>query len=179
MKKSMFYWQVIGAVFTIVLGVFLHFLFDMTNRNVIAALFSAVNESIWEHMKLLFYPMFLFAIIESKFIGNEYEQFWCVKLKGILEGLLLIPVFYYAYTGILGISADWMNIAIFIISTVIVFWKEMRLFKKGRKCFFDDEKAVVCLCLISIVFSVLTFSPLEIPLFEDPVTGNYGFYGLR
>ena len=98
MKKSIFYWQVAGIIFTIVLGVWLHFLFDMTNQNVIAALFSAVNESIWEHMKLLFYPMFLFAIIESKFWEQEYEQFWCVKLKGIVLGLLLIPIFYYTYT---------------------------------------------------------------------------------
>lgn len=53
MKKSIPYWQAAGFIFTAILGTLLHFLFDWTNGSVIAALFSAVNESIWEHMKLL------------------------------------------------------------------------------------------------------------------------------
>ena len=44
------------------MGTLLHFLFDWTGGNAVVALFSAVNESIWEHLKLLFYPMVLFAV---------------------------------------------------------------------------------------------------------------------
>ena len=175
----MFYWQVVGFLFTIVLGVFLHFLFDMTNQNIIAAIFSAVNESIWEHMKLLFYSMILFAIVESKFLEQEYEQFWCVKLKGILLGLLLIPVLYYMYTGILGTSVDWFNIAIFVIASGVVYWGETRHFQKDKKCFLRMKTAIVMLCVIVLVFTVLTFVPPKIPFFEDPVTGRYGFYELK
>ncbi|MBR2402204.1 MAG: hypothetical protein IKB01_05510 [Lachnospiraceae bacterium] len=179
MKKSVFYWQVAGVLFTIALGVFLHFLFDMTNKNVIAALFAAVNESIWEHLKLLFYPAFLFAIIESKFLEEEYEQFWCVKLKGIILGILLIPVFYYTYTGILGVSAGWVNIAIFVVSAGIVFWVETRRFQKDGQCTLRSEAAIIVLCIIALVFAVLTFVTPKIPIFEDPVTGTYGFYELK
>lgn len=179
MKKSIFYWQVAGTIFTIALGVLLHFLFDMTNQNVIAALFSAVNESIWEHMKLLFYPMFLFALFESKFFEQEYEQFWCVKLKGILLGLLLIPVFYYTYTGALGVSADWVNIAIYVVTAMIVFLVETRMFQKDAQCILRAEVASIVLCIIALVFTVFTFATPKIPLFKDPVTGSYGFYELK
>ena len=179
MKKSIFYWQVAGTIFTIALGVLLHFLFDMTNQNVIAALFSAVNESIWEHMKLLFYPMFLFALFESKFFEQEYEQFWCVKLKGILLGLLLIPVFYYTYTGALGVSADWVNIAIYVVTAMIAFLVETRMFQKDAQCILRAEVAFIVLCIIALVFTVFTFATPKIPLFKDPVTGSYGFYELK
>ena len=56
MKKHIAYWQMTGFIFTGVVGTLLHFFFDWTGKNVIVALFSAVNESIWEHLKLLFYP---------------------------------------------------------------------------------------------------------------------------
>ena len=176
MRKSIFYWQVTGFIFTITLGVFLHFLFDMTNRNMIAALFSAVNESIWEHLKLLFYPMFLFALVENKFLEKEYAQFWCVKLKGILLGLLLIPVLYYTYNGSFGKSKDWMNIAIFVIVVGIVYWVETRLFRSAKQCRVPKEGALIALCAIALVFSVFTFATPRIPLFQDPITGTYGFY---
>ena len=179
MKKSIFCWQVAGIIFTIALGVLLHFLFDMTNQNVIAALVSAVNESIWEHMKLLFYPMFLFAIIESKFFEQEYEQFWCVKLKGILLGLLLIPVFYYTYTGGLGVSADWVNIANYVVTTIIVFLFETKLFQKEKLCILRQEIAFIVLCMIALEFTIVTFATPNILIFKDPITGTYGFYELK
>lgn len=179
MRKMIFYWQVAGSIFTIALGVFLHFFFDLTNKNILAALFSAVNESIWEHLKLLFYPMFLFAIIESKFIENEYEQFWCVKLKGILLGLLLIPFFYYTYTGALGVAADWVNIANYVVTTLIVFVFETRMLQRGGQCILGSETAFVILCSIALIFAVFTFATPKIPIFKDPVTGTYGFYELK
>lgn len=174
-KKTVSYWQAAGFIFTSILGTFFHFLFDLSNQSIAAALFSAVNESIWEHMKLLFYPMFLFAMIENHFWGNEYDQFWCVKLIGILLGLVLIPVIYYTYTGILGVSADWFNITIFFIAAGTAFWLETILFQQGYTCRVRSTIAFALICLIAVVFTVLTFIPPRIPFFEDPVTGTYGF----
>ena len=115
MKRSIPLWQMVGFIFTGVLGTALHFLFDWTGGSWAAALFSAVNESIWEHKKLLFYPLVLFAAIEYEVWGKERSDFWCVKLLGILLGLVLIPMVYYTYTGILGKSFDWLNITIFFL----------------------------------------------------------------
>ncbi|MBR6729608.1 MAG: hypothetical protein IKL80_05545, partial [Clostridia bacterium] len=73
MKHSLFKSQLIGLIFTGIAGVLLHFLFDWTGGSLPAAPFSAVNESIWEHMKLLFFPMFAFALLESWILGKEYR----------------------------------------------------------------------------------------------------------
>lgn len=176
MKKSVPTWQIAGFIFTGILGTFLHFLLDISGGNALAALFSAVNESIWEHMKLLFYPMFLFALIEYKVWGKKLREFWCVKLKGILLGLLLIPVIYYTYTGILGTSVDWFNIAIFFLTAGVAFWVETKLFQQGGNCRIGSRMSFVLLCLIGVIFTVLTFLPPRIPFFQDPITGTYGFF---
>lgn len=173
MKK----WQVAGFIFTGVLGTLLHFLFDWTGGAVLAALFSAVNESIWEHMKLLFYPMLLFAGIEYRLLGKENPSFWCVKLAGIMAGLALIPVVYYSYTGILGLSADWFNIAIFFLAAGVTYYLETKLLERGLRCRFGGV-ALFLLLFVAVAFTVLTFLSPRIPLFQDPITGTYGFWKL-
>ena len=166
-----------GFVFTAIVGTLLHFLFDWSKGSPLIALFSAVNESIWEHLKLLFYPMVVVAITEYFFWGKAAANFWCVKLVGILAGLLLIPVLYYTYTGILGVNADWFNITIFFLAAAAVYWMESKLLLQNLSCPLCPKVAVSLLVLLAILFSVLTFSPPRIPLFQDPVTGTYGYHG--
>ncbi|MBR2938181.1 MAG: hypothetical protein IKB80_06810 [Oscillospiraceae bacterium] len=175
MKRSVSTWQMGGFVFTGVLGTLLHFLFDWTGGSGVAALFSAVNESIWEHMKLLYYPMLAFAFIEYSKWGKDCPQFWCVKLVGMLVGLVVIPVIYYTYTGILGVSADWFNIAIFFLAAGMAFYLETKLFEKQHAYCISPDKAFVLFCLLGVAFTVLTFATPQIPFFQDPLTGTYGF----
>ena len=174
MKQRIPYWQVAGFIFVSVLGTFLHFLFDLTNGSMIAAIFSAVNESIWEHMKLLFYPMLLFSLIQHRFWGRKQPGFWCRKLSGILLGLVLIPVLLYTYSGILGKTFDWFNVTIFFIAAGAGYYWEYRLFSRDLVCPVPDWVFVGILVVISLVFTVLTFLPPHIPFFQDPLTGTYG-----
>ena len=176
MNRSIPHWQIAGFLFTAVIGTFLHFLFDLTGENIIAALFSAVNESIWEHTKLLFYPMLAFAVIEYFRWGKQLPHFWCVKLIGIGLGLVLIPVIYYTYTGILGINADWFNIAIFFLAALAVYRQETKLFL-DHICLMGQKPALGVLCFVAVIFTVFTFLPPHIPFFQDPLTGTYGFGG--
>ena len=166
MKKSISFWQMVGFIAAGVGGTLLHFLYDWTGQNPVAGAFSAVNESIWEHMKLLFFPMLVFSLIEYSRIGKDYPNFWCVKLIGTLMGLTVIPVIYYTYTGALGVSADWFNIAIFFITAGAVYWLETRLLQNSRpRCTFPAV-ALGTLLLIGVVFVMLTYYPLNLPLFQ-------------
>lgn len=174
--KKLSLWQFAGFLFTVIAGVLLHFLYDWSNQNALVAPFSAVNESIWEHMKLLYVPMFLFALVERQFIGDEYENYWCVKLAGILLGLTLIPMLYYSYTGIFGVQIDWINIAIFFVATAMTYLFETWLLKKeGWNCP-SPLLALLVLCLIGYAFVIWTYTPPAIPLFQDPMSGKYGVF---
>lgn len=162
-------------VFTAAVGTLLHFLFDWTGNNPAVGLFSAVNESVWEHLKLLFYPMLTAAVIQYFAWGNAIGCFWWIKLLGMVLGIVLIPGLYYTYTGILGINADWFNIAIFFIAAAAVYWAETKLLQGNLTCPANAKWAMALICLLSFLFTVFTFIPPHIPLFQDPTTGTYGY----
>ena len=176
MKKTLSFWQTLGFIFTGIMGVILHFRVDWTNQSIILSPFSAINESIWEHMKLLFFPMFVFSIIESIFIGKDYKSFWCVKLMGIIFGMALIPVLYYSINGMFGPTPDFVNIAIFYVAAAISYILKTSLLKKDSIACHSPKNAVVILVLIAVIFAILTFIPPRIPLFQDPITKTYGYF---
>ena len=173
MNRSIRLWQLFGFAVTSLGGTLLHFLYDWLGEAVWVAPFSGVNESTWEHMKLLFWPMFLYAIVQS-FFFKDRGDFWCVKLRGNLLGLALIPLLFYTYNGVVGRSPDWINIAIFFISAAAAYLYETRLFEQGTVVCLRPRWAVAALCLIGFLFVVFTFATPEIGVFRDPLTGEYG-----
>ena len=168
MKHSLSFCQFAGFIFTSVMGTLLHFAYDLSNQNVIFSLFSAINESVWEHMKLLFFSMLVFAWIESRSFAEEYESFWCVKLIGIVSGLVLIPTLFYTYTGVFGASKDFINIAIFFLVAAFTYILETHLLKQRKVPCRFPKAAVVILLVIAVAFVVFTFNPPGIPLFKEP-----------
>ena len=173
MKQRSILWQAAGFAAVTFGGTILHFLYDWTGGSILVSPFSGVNESTWEHMKLLFWPLFLFALVQRLFFKDQ-ENYWCIKLTEILLGLLLIPVLFYTYNGVFGKSPDWINIAIFYISAAFVFLFEWQAFKRDLLQYRYPRLAFAVICLLGVLFVVFTFAPPQIPLFRDPISGNYG-----
>ena len=164
MKQDLPLWQFAGFSLVSLGGTLLHFLYDWTHQSLWAAPFSGVNESTWEHMKLLFWPMLAFAAVQS-FFFKDRGDFWCIKLRGILLGMLLIPVIFYTYNGVIGKSPDWLNIAIFFLSSAIAYWVEAKLFKAERLRCKSPRWAFATLFAIALLFAVFTFAAPELGLF--------------
>ena len=173
MKITVWIWELVGFTFTSILGTILHFLYDWLGGAVFIAPFSGVNESTWEHMKLLFWPLLIFAVFQSFFFYG-YKNFWCVKLRGVLLGLSLIPIIFYTYNGVIGKSPDWINIAIFFISAAVAFIYETYALTKGSAECKSPKGAVIALSIIALLFVIFTFNTPEIGIFKDPITGKFG-----
>ena len=173
MKKSNWMWSLWGFAVTVLFGTLLHFLYDLTGEAKWSALISGVNESTWEHMKLLFFPMFFFAIIES-FFYRDNENFWCIKLRATLLGLALIPTIFYTYNGVIGKSPDWINISIFFFSAAIAYIYELKLFGSETTVCKRPKLALITLCAIALLFVLFTFRTPELNIFKDPITNTYG-----
>ena len=167
MKQTSSLWQAAGFALTTFGGTLLHFLYDWTGRSILAAPFSSVNESTWEHMKLLFWPLLLFALIQRMFF-REQQNYWCIKLAQILLGLILIPVLFYTCQGALGNSPDWVNISIFYITALLVFLFEGWAFRQDRPKCRRPWLSFAAICLIGLLFTAFTFAPPRIPLFLSP-----------
>ena len=173
MKRSIGLWQLMGFAVTSLVGTLLHFLYEWTGNSLLVAPFSGVNESTWEHMKLLFWPMFLYSVVQS-FFFKESKNFWCVKLKGVLLGLGMIPILFYTYNGVIGKSPDWINIAIFFISAAVAYFYETRRLMSGKASCLSARMAFLLLTGIAALFILFTFKTPEIGIFRDPLTGMYG-----
>ena len=172
MKRDIFLWQFISFTFACVIGSLLHFVYSWTNFTPLAII-SSVNESTFEHIKILFFPTFIFAIFQWFYFKDYYKGFWCVKLKGVFLGTILIPILFYTLTGIFGTLNGFINILLFFISALIPSIYEGKLLKENKPCKFG-VLAFITLCLMAVLFSLFTFFSPKIPLFLDPITKTYG-----
>ena len=173
MKRTVWMWELFGFAITSFGGTLLHFLYDLLAESVLIAPFCGVNESTWEHMKLIFWPMLIFALFES-FFFREYESFWCVKLRGILIGLGLIPLFFYSYNGIIGKSPDFVNIAIFFIAAAVAYIYQTKALKNPETVCPYPTLPKCILAVIAILFVIFTFNTPTLAIFKDPISGYYG-----
>lgn len=173
---SRIYRRQVGAfIFTAIAGTFLHFLFDLIGQQPMVGIFSAVNESIWEHMKLLFVPMLIAAAANRILFGSGKNCFWFGKLVGITTGLVLIPALYYTYTGALGVHFTWLDISIFYIAAAAGYLAEIIFLRCGSPCSKTSERiAVIALMILAVAFILFTYFPPKLPIFQDPVTRGYG-----
>ena len=175
MGKRLFLWETAGFLWTAAIGTLLHFLYDWSGGRAVAAAFSAVNESTWEHMKLLFFAMLLFSVVQICVMGRNYPNFPAVRTLSILAGLVLIPALFYTYTGALGVRIDWVNIAIFYVSALCAWALDFSLLRRGRlNAAWQQVAGLAVLWALAFAFVWLTFRPLALPLWQDPVTGRFG-----
>ena len=167
MKRIFGLWQLVGFAVTSLFGTLLHFLYKWSGGAVWLKPFSAVNESTFEHMKLIFWPMLLFAIAEW-FFFKEHEGLLCIKLKGILIGLTLIPTLFYTYNGVIGKSPDFVNIAIFFIAGAVAFLHETHLFYSEKVNYYSQKKAFSILLVLALLFVLFSFKAPGLALFIPP-----------
>ena len=164
-------YTIIGIVFVLITGTLAHFLYSWTGNNYIAGLFAPVNESIWEHMKLLFFPMLLYSIFLIFRFKGSYPCITSSLSFGILTGTLLIPIFYYTYTSVLGKNIFILDIGTFLLSIFITF----RLsYKLTLSCKLEPYTILLCclICVLLICFLLFTYNSPDAKIFEDPAASR-------
>ena len=164
--RSLKYYCIIGAVFTLIVGTISHFVYEWSGNHFIAGLFFPVNESTWEHMKLVFFPMLMYTLVAGKCLLKEYPCILNDSFAGILAGTWLIPVIFYTYTGILGYHKAWLDILTFVVSVVAAYVVIYRAAFNCRRKSSADLKLIIMLHLAA--FILFTVYPPGIGLFQIP-----------
>lgn len=165
--KHLKHYTMIGIIFVIIAGTLAHFLYGWTGNNPIVGLFTPINESVWEHIKLLFFPMLLYSLIMILKFHRKYSCITSALCFGILVGAFLIPLFYYTYTFILNKNVFILDIGTFIASIVIAFWLSYKL---TLSCRLESHTSLLCImvCLLFACFLAFTYRPPNITIFQDP-----------
>lgn len=157
---------VIGFLVTTVLGVISHFVYEWTGGNFLVGLFFPINESTWEHMKLLFFPMFLFALVAGKRVERQYPCIYNAMFTGILVGLLLIPTLFYTYSGILGFFVDWVNIAVYVLSVLAAY---IVVYRVAVTCRNKNPMVLrIVMYVLLVAFMVFSVYPPKLGIFMAP-----------
>lgn len=170
MEKRLKRYTRYGCLATILAGIILHDLYDLSSHSLWVGLFSATNESVWEHMKLVFFPLTAYFLFEIIRLGKKIPALSTASAWGILSGTFVIPVLFYTYTGILGRHVLAVDIAIFLLGILLGFYVQDRIVR--RESFHALPPAedpflpwglviLTCLC-----FFVFTFRPPDLPLFS-------------
>ncbi len=173
MKAIALKWELTGIIFIAILGGLLHFVFDWSGQWRPVALIAAVNESVWEHLKLGFWPALIYALVEYVYFGRSASNFLIAKTVGIYLIPITIVVLFYSYTAVIEdtLAAD---LLIFVLGVVIGQLTAYRLLFLGPLPKPYNVLAMIALACLIIAFGLLTYYPPHLPLFRDPVSGAYG-----
>lgn len=167
-------YQIFSAIFVCILGTLLHFTYNFFNKNAFVASFSAVNESVWEHLKLLFFPMLLTTIIGYFYIGKNTSNFLYSKTVGILASMSFIIIFFYTYTGIIGKSIVFIDITSFFVAAILGEYLTYNLIIHNSS--YSNIISVTILTVVLISFILFTYFTPKIEIFKDPITNKYGYF---
>ena len=173
-RRRILLFELAGIVFIIILGSILHFTFEWSGSQAVVGVFSAVNESVWEHLKLGFWPAIVFALIEFKYLKKTTSNLLFAKTISIYLIPIIIMVIFYSYTTVLGESILVIDILSFIIAVIVGQLVSYRLLTGKTLPYNLDMVSLVALILLGLAFVLFTFYPPQLALFQDPLTGGYG-----
>ncbi len=166
-KEKIKKYKIFSIALTFILGTFLHFTYRWSGENPLVGIVSSINESTWEHLKLLYFPMLFTTLLGYFSIGKNLSNFICAKTVGILISITFTIVFFYTYTGILGYNIAIIDISSFFVSAILGEFTAYLLIVNNFKC--NNIIAIIVLTIVFLLFAIFTFCPLKIGLFKSPI----------
>lgn len=166
----------IGIIVIAVVGTFLHFLYELSGHNRFVAIFAAVNESTWEHIKICMTPTILWSLYDGYVYGLN-SNYFIGKSLSLLTIILLIPLLFYTYTLFTKKSILWIDVICFYITVIasqLVFYYFINI---DALSFIYTYLSCILLFIEIGAYMFLTFQPMKNFIFEDPISHKYGLKG--
>ncbi len=161
-----------ATLIVVAAGSLLHFAYGWSGAWAPAALFAAVNESVWEHLKIAFWPALILALVRAR--PGAGLACWAAQGVGLLVPSVVIVAVFYGYTAILGDNLLVADIATFALAILLGQIASRRLARRGGA---DAGLRALGLALLVAqlgAFSAFTYAAPRLFLFEDPRNGRYG-----
>lgn len=172
-REKILRWQIASVIWVIVVGSLLHFTFRWSGNSPLVGAFSAVNESVWEHLKLGYWSMILFFLIEYPFIKGYTNNYFFAKAIGIFAMNLFIVLFFYSYTALTGKHLLLLDIISYILGAVIYGIVSFKIMMSNINKNINII-GLVLLIIFGALFIWFTYYPPRLPIFKDLETGSYG-----
>lgn len=176
MDHTLLTWISIIAIF--VLGTLAHFLYDLSHENKILGLFTAVNESTWEHVKIAITPTLIWSLVDGYLYGNN-PNYFTAKLSSLFALTFFIPFIFYSYTRLSKKPILPIDILTFLAAIILAQFTFTAIINQPALPHFATYLSSVGLFAFFGAYMTLTLMPLRQIIFKDPITGQYGFRAHR
>lgn len=166
----------IGVIVIICVGTLLHFLYEKSHHNKFVAIFAAVNESTWEHIKIGMTATILWSLYDGWKYGLN-SNYLIAKAMCLLTIILLIPALFYIYTAFTKkaiLVVDIISFCIVIYVSQVISYYFMNL--EALPFIYTYLSAILLLIEIGM-YMFLTFNPMKNFIFKDPINHKYGLAG--
>jgi hypothetical protein len=185
-EKKMYYygdkkinkWEIVGVFWMIIVGSLLHFTYEWSNNLTFVGVISSINESVWEHLKLGYWSLIFFSLIEYPAINRYVNSFLLGKALGIVVLEATIIGVFYSYTAIIKRSILWVDISSYVLGAIFCQWISSSMIKK-KFSRTSETIGLIIFIVLGFAFIVFTFYPPKLPIFMDPITKTYGIYKLK
>ena len=167
----------IVSIITIsIIGTLSHFLYDIFSHNKIVGLFCAVNESIWEHVKIALTPTLLWGIVDG-FIYGSAPNYFIAKFISLLSIIILMPTLYYGHKALIKkeiFIIDIISFYIVIITSQLLF---NIIINYNSLPFIYSYLSCIGTFMLFGGYMIHTLMPPKSELFKDPISNKYGYKG--
>ncbi len=171
-------WDVVAieTIIVTLLGCLLHFTYAWSHQNKFVAVFSAVNESTWEHIKLALSGLFACTLGDVWLLGAN-PNYWLARSLSFLVPILVIPILFYSYKHFTKKSVLFIDITIFIIAAFLSCLTFSLILEQPAISPSGDLFACLISLVILTMYLLFTRFPMKNLLFRDPLTKKYGYDG--
>lgn len=144
----------------------MHFVYSDIWKSVFTAIIAPINESVWEHMKLAYIPLFLFSIFEYKILKyKDLPKFLFAKSIEMYIIMITIVVSFYGYTWILGKNILVFDILTYILAVIVGQIFSYKILKNNISNKNYLWAGILLTVALILLFSFFTFWPPNISMF--------------
>ncbi len=165
--------KIIGVVVAFFLCFPFHFIYD-SFPSFVTSIFAPVNESIWEHMKILFGSIILSGVIQKIIVVSKRLEFNNICFSNFVGAISSIPIFLIIFLPIYYNFGHNLVITIIIMFITIVISEYIAYKVMMMKDLYQENKTILYVVIVYIIFTILTYFPINNNLFIDPITGILG-----
>ena len=171
-------WVLAGIPACFIFGSLLHFTYAFFGKSAVAGAVAAVNESVWEHCKMVLLPVILwwglYYIFKGRAHGIDKNKWGTGALVSLVASLFCIPLLFYFYTEAFGVELLWVDILLLLIAVSVGQLTGLHFYRHSKGI---NGLIAFLLCVaIVFLFVIFTFYPPHIPIFKDGPTGSYGIW---
>ena len=161
--------NVIAFFIISIIGTLSHFVYEWTGKPYLIGLFFPVNESTWEHLKLLFFPSLIYFAVVYFTLKEKPKNYISATAISIIAGMLSIVVMFYTYQGVLGKNIDFLNILIYFFGVIVTIYIMQRILKtQSLSSGTANIISLFLLLLTAILFVSFSFNPPSLGIFLPP-----------